>query len=76
MLEGNHALLLTPTAGGKTEAAVFPLLSRMLTEDWSGLSQRTEAVRRRRDALIGVEDRAFDRRHLMQLIALGQLAAG
>ena len=38
MLDGDHALLLAPTAGGKTEAAVFPLLSRMLTEQWSGLS--------------------------------------
>ena len=38
MLDGDHALLLAPTAGGKTEAAVFPLLSRMLTEGWSGLS--------------------------------------
>ena len=38
LLDGDHALLLAPTAGGKTEAAVFPLLSRMLTEQWSGLS--------------------------------------
>ena len=38
VLQGDHALLLAPTAGGKTEAAVFPLLSRMLTERWSGLS--------------------------------------
>ena len=38
VLDGDHALLLAPTAGGKTEAAVFPLLSRMLTESWSGLS--------------------------------------
>ena len=38
VLDGDHALLLAPTAGGKTEAAVFPLLSRMLTERWSGLS--------------------------------------
>ena len=38
VLDGDHALLLAPTAGGKTEAAVFPLLSRMLTEGWSGLS--------------------------------------
>src|SRR6476659_4195751 len=38
LIEGKHALLLGPTAGGKTEAAVFPLLSRMLTERWSGLS--------------------------------------
>ena len=38
VLDGEHALLLAPTAGGKTEAAVFPLLSRMLTEGWGGLS--------------------------------------
>ena len=37
LLAGEHALLLAPTAGGKTEAAVFPLLSRMLSEDWRGL---------------------------------------
>ena len=37
-LSGRHCLLLAPTAGGKTEAAVFPLLSRMLSEDWRGLS--------------------------------------
>ena len=38
ILEGKHALLLAPTAGGKTEAALFPVLSRMLSEDWRGLS--------------------------------------
>jgi len=38
ILDGEDVLLLAPTAGGKTEAAVLPLLSRMLTEDWSGLS--------------------------------------
>ncbi|GAA4918995.1 ATP-dependent Lhr-like helicase [Stackebrandtia albiflava] len=38
LTDGEDALLLAPTAGGKTEAAVFPLLSRMLTENWSGLS--------------------------------------
>jgi ATP-dependent Lhr-like helicase len=30
--------LLAPTAGGKTEAAFFPVLSRMLSENWEGLS--------------------------------------
>ena len=30
--------VLAPTAGGKTEAAVFPLLSRMATDDWQGVS--------------------------------------
>lgn len=35
---GRHVLLLAPTAGGKTEAAAFPILSRMLVEDWRGLS--------------------------------------
>jgi ATP-dependent Lhr-like helicase len=38
ILDGHHGLLLAPTAGGKTEAAVFPLLSRMLSENWGGLS--------------------------------------
>ena len=38
VLDGEHALLLAPTAGGKTEAAIFPVLSRMLTEEWSGVS--------------------------------------
>lgn len=33
ILAGEHALLLAPTAGGKTEAAILPVLSRMLTED-------------------------------------------
>lgn len=35
---GDDVLVLAPTAGGKTEAAVFPLLSRMSTEDWHGLT--------------------------------------
>jgi ATP-dependent Lhr-like helicase len=38
VLSGEHALLLAPTAGGKTEAVILPILSRMLTEDWRGLS--------------------------------------
>ena len=35
---GRHCLLLAPTAGGKTEAAFLPVLSRMLTEGWTGAS--------------------------------------
>lgn len=35
---GSHCLLLAPTAGGKTEAAAIPMLSRMLTESWAGTS--------------------------------------
>ena len=38
LLAGEHAMLVAPTAGGKTEAAFFPTLSRMMTEDWRGLS--------------------------------------
>lgn len=38
ILDGSDALLLAPTAGGKTEAAIFPLLTRMVDEDWQGTS--------------------------------------
>ncbi|MFC4529341.1 DEAD/DEAH box helicase [Sphaerisporangium dianthi] len=36
--DGSDALLVAPTAGGKTEAVVFPLLSAMEKEEWNGLS--------------------------------------
>ncbi len=38
ILDGKHCLLLAPTAGGKTEAAMFPIFSRMVSERWDGLS--------------------------------------
>jgi ATP-dependent Lhr-like helicase len=38
VLAGDHALLVAPTAAGKTEAALMPLLSRMATERWGGVS--------------------------------------
>ncbi|MFV2088313.1 DEAD/DEAH box helicase [Micromonospora sp. LOL_021] len=38
ILAGADALLLAPTAGGKTEAAVFPLLSKMADAGWPGTS--------------------------------------
>lgn len=38
VLRGDHCLLLAPTAGGKTEAAMFPLLSRMCSERWTSPS--------------------------------------
>ena len=38
VLRGDHVVVIAPTAGGKTEAAILPILSRMLTEDWRGLS--------------------------------------
>ncbi|MDN5916640.1 MAG: DEAD/DEAH box helicase [Pseudonocardia sp.] len=38
ILDGVDCLLLAPTAGGKTEAAMLPLLSRMAAEGWSGTS--------------------------------------
>lgn len=38
ILSGSDVLVLAPTAGGKTEAAMFPVLSRMATDDWHGVS--------------------------------------
>jgi ATP-dependent Lhr-like helicase len=38
VLAGDDAVLLAPTAGGKTEAASFPLLSAMEEQRWTGLS--------------------------------------
>src|SRR5476649_2918198 len=38
VLANEHVLVIAPTAGGKTEAAILPVMSRMLTEDWRGLS--------------------------------------
>ncbi|MEV3920819.1 DEAD/DEAH box helicase [Actinomadura coerulea] len=38
VLDGDDAVLLAPTAGGKTEAAAFPLLSAMDAGGWTGLS--------------------------------------
>lgn len=35
---GTDCLLLAPTAGGKTEAAVFPILSELIDREWAGLS--------------------------------------
>lgn len=37
-LDGANLVILAPTAGGKTEAAFFPIISQMLTEAWEGLS--------------------------------------
>lgn len=38
LLAGHHLIVLAPTAGGKTEAAFFPVVSRMLSEGWTGLT--------------------------------------
>jgi ATP-dependent Lhr-like helicase len=38
VLDGADALLLAPTAGGKTEAAMFPLLTVMDGERWPAMS--------------------------------------
>jgi ATP-dependent Lhr-like helicase len=37
-LDGANLLVLAPTAGGKTEAAFFPLISEALTQSWAGLA--------------------------------------
>ncbi|MEW2352970.1 DEAD/DEAH box helicase [Spirillospora sp. NPDC029432] len=38
ILDGDDALLLAPTAGGKTEAAAFPILTAMAEREWTGVS--------------------------------------
>ena len=38
ILAGDNAIMIAPTAGGKTEAAFFPVLSRLMSEEWNGLS--------------------------------------
>ncbi|MEU4599904.1 DEAD/DEAH box helicase [Nocardia sp. NPDC023988] len=38
LMDGEDAILLAPTAGGKTEAACFPLLSTMTQRQWTGTS--------------------------------------
>lgn len=38
VLDGCNAVVLAPTAGGKTEAAIFPLLSRVLNENLKPVS--------------------------------------
>ncbi|WP_063008132.1 DEAD/DEAH box helicase [Nocardia kruczakiae] len=38
LLRGDDAILLAPTAGGKTESACFPLLTAMAAGDWPGVS--------------------------------------
>ncbi|MDC0721691.1 DEAD/DEAH box helicase [Nannocystis bainbridge] len=38
VLDGCNAVVLAPTAGGKTEAAIFPLLSRILSENLQPVS--------------------------------------
>ncbi|MGW4505043.1 DEAD/DEAH box helicase [Streptomyces sp. NPDC004436] len=38
LMDGEDAVLLAPTAGGKTEAACLPILSAMSRRHWSGTS--------------------------------------
>ncbi|MDH6114351.1 ATP-dependent Lhr-like helicase [Kitasatospora sp. MAP12-15] len=38
LMDGEDAVLLAPTAGGKTEAACFPVLSAMAQQRWTGVS--------------------------------------
>ncbi len=38
ILDGDNCVILAPTAGGKTEASFFPLLSAMSEEDWRPVS--------------------------------------
>ena len=37
LLDGDNAVILAPTAGGKTEAAVFPVLSQLADDEPDGV---------------------------------------
>ena len=39
ILAGKHLIIVAPTAGGKTEAAFFPVLSRMLSDGWTAVTR-------------------------------------
>ncbi len=36
LLDGKNAIILAPTAGGKTEASVFPMLAQLITDEPDG----------------------------------------
>jgi len=38
VLDGSNCVVLAPTAGGKTEASIFPALSQVLAESWEPVS--------------------------------------
>lgn len=37
LLDGNNAIVLAPTAGGKTEASIFPLLATLMEREPEGV---------------------------------------
>ena len=37
LLDGKNAVILAPTAGGKTEAAIFPMLARLIEREPTGV---------------------------------------
>ena len=37
LLDGQNAIVLAPTAGGKTEAAIFPLLANLMQQEPQGV---------------------------------------
>ena len=55
IVDGENCVVLAPTAGGKTEAAFFPILSRMDQEDHPNLTRTNrfdaweKSIRRFRD---------------------------
>ena len=47
LLAGDNAIILAPTAGGKTEAAIFPVLSQLADDEPDGWAPCTSPRSRR-----------------------------
>lgn len=66
ILDGKNCIVLAPTAGGKTEAAIFPILSQCITDQKDGLRVLYICPTR---ALINNQEERLD--HYATMVGLG-----